>query len=433
MQPIPVDSFSFFYGYFFKGSTIFSLRHRTRLACFVRCSLSQLIVLLAPLTAFAQTNPPAVENFKQLSAQAAKASEENRLDDAALLYRKALTLQPRWAEGWWALGTLQYDKNQYASAARAFERLVALRPTNGSAHAMLGLCQIELKQDPAALKNLLSAQDLGVLEDSQLRRVVLYQLGSVQLRSRRFTDAKATFSQLVKDGIRSDEVIAGMGMAALGVPPSNLPDKSTSGRDVVDRVGRAESLAAKKDFGEAKQIYALLSTEYPRYPNLHFAFGRLHLDAHELDEAVAEFQKELENDPNHLGALLEIAAVRYRVDSADGTKYAEQAVKISPQLPFAHYLLGLLYLDTDRSAEAVPELEIARKAFAKQAQVYFALGNAYAKLGRKADAARMRAEFTSLNAAGKGQYGPSGADTDQASSLLDQKLDQQTAEPPPKP
>ena len=387
------------------------------------------------MAAFPQTKSPTTQNFKQLSEQAAKASEENRLDDAAVLYRKALAIQPRWAEGWWALGTLQYDKNQYAPAARAFEKLVALRPTNGSAHAMLGLCQVELKQDPAALKNLLSAQDMGVLEDSQLRRVVLYQLGSVQLRSRRFTDAKATFSQLVRDGTRSDEVIAGMGMAALGVPPSNLPDKNTSGRDVVDRVGRAESLAAKKNFGEAKQIYALLATEYPRYPNLLFAFGRLHLDAHELDEAVAAFQKELQNDPKHLGALLEIAAVRYRVDSADGIKYAEQAVKISPQLPFAHYLLGLLYLDTDRTAEAVPELQIARKAFAKQAQVYFALGNAYAKLGRKADAARMRAEFVRLNAAEKAQKEGTNSDVygDQSSGVLSQKLDQQTSQPTPKP
>jgi len=392
-------------------------------------------LLLAPLAASAQTKSSTPQNFKQLSEQAAKASEENRLDDAALLYRKAVTLQPRWAVGWWALGTLEYDKNQYAAAARAFEKLIALRPANGSAHAMLGLCRVELKQDPEALKHLTSAEQLGVLEDSQLRRVVLYQLGSVQLRSRRFSDAKATFSQLVRDGIRSDEVVAGMGMAALGVPPSNLPDKDTPGRDVVDRVGRAESVAAKKDFADAKQIYSLLATEYPAYPNLHFAFGRLRLDAHELDEAVAEFQKELQNDPRHLGALLEIAAVRYRVDSADGIKYAEQAVKVSPQLPFAHYLLGLLYLDNDRVTEAVPELEIARKAFAKQAQVYFALGNAYAKLGRKEDAARMRAEFVRLNAAEKAQREApdSGVYGDQPAGILGQKLDQQTAQPPPKP
>src|SRR5262249_17574681 len=137
-------------------------------------------------------------------------------------------------------------------------------------------------------------------------------------RARRFTDAKASFSQLVRDGVRSDDLTAGMGMAALGIPPSNLPDPNAPGRSVVDSVGRAESLAAGKDFAAAGQIYALLSTQYPAYPNLHYAFGRLHLAAHELEEAASEFQKELQNDPKHLGALLDLAALRYRVDSADG-------------------------------------------------------------------------------------------------------------------
>lgn len=394
------------------------------------------LLLLASPGTFPQTRPAPPQTFKQLSEQAAKASEENRLDEAAVLYRKALALQPGWADGWWALGTLQYDKNQYAPAARAFEKLVALRPANGSAHAMLGLCQVELKQDAEALKHLSSAEQLGVLENAQLRRVVLYQLGSVQLRTRHFTDAKTSFSQLVRDGVRSDELANGMGMAALGILPSTLPDKNTPGRDVVDRVGLAESLAARKDFASARQIYSLLATQYPAYPNLHFAFGRFHLAAHELDDAVAEFQKELQNDPKHLGALLDLAAVRYRVDSADGIQYAERAVKASPQLPYAHYLLGLLYLDTDRTAEALPELEIARKAFAKQAQVYFALGNAYAKLGRKEDAARMRAEFVRLNAAEKAQK-PAGSDSDvygeQSSGVLGEKLKEQNARSQPKP
>jgi tetratricopeptide (TPR) repeat protein len=407
--------------------------HKSGLHRWVRLTFCVALWLLAWSGAFPQTKPAPAQTFKQLSEQAAKASDENRLDQAAVLYRKALALQPRWAEGWWALGTLQYDKNQYVPAARAFEKLVALRPTNGSAHAMLGLCQIELKQDAAALKHLSSAEQLGVLENTQLRRVVLYQLGSVQLRTRHFTDAKASFSQLVRDGVRSNELTTGMGMAALGILPLNLPDQNAPGRDVVDRVGLAESLAAKKDFASAKQIYSLLATQYPAYPNLHYAFGRFHLAAHELDDAVAEFQKELQNDPKHLGALLDLAAVRYRVDSADGIQYAERAVKASPQLPFAHYLLGLLYLDTDRTAEAVPELEIARKAFAKQAQVYFALGNAYAKLGRKEDAARMRAEFVRLNAAEKAQKQGSGSGNsgDQSSDVVTEKLQQQSSLPKP--
>jgi tetratricopeptide (TPR) repeat protein len=422
-SPFCTDTFS-------KGSVIFLHRHKSYRGRWLRLTIC-LAAFLASSAAFPQAKPATKQSFQQLSAQAAKASEENRLDDADALYRKALALKPRWAEGWWALGTLQYDKNQYAPAARAFARLVALGPANGSAHAMLGLCQIELKQDAEALKHLSSAEQLGVLENEQLRRVVLYQLGSVQLRTRHFTDAKTSFSQLVKDGVRSDELVTAMGMAGLGILPSNLPDKNTPGRNVVDRVGVAESLAAKKDFAGAERIYSLLTTEYPAYPNLHYAFGRLHLAAHELNEAVAEYQKELQNDPNHLGALLDIAAARYRLDTPDGIKYAEQAVKVSPQLPFAHYLLGLLYLDADRAADALPELEIARKAFRKQPQFYFALGNAYAKLGRKEEAARMRAEFTRLNAAEKAQKQPPDAGGDPSSEVVSEKLQQQSS--PPKP
>jgi tetratricopeptide (TPR) repeat protein len=387
-----------------------------------------------PSTAARQAKPPASQSFKRLSELAAKASQENRLADATVLYRKALTLQPRWAEGWWALGTLQYDQNHYAEAAKAFEKLLSVQPNNGTAHGMLGLCQVELKRDDSAIQNLTAARTYGVQNDAQMRRVIWFQLGSVQLRRRRFADASTTFAQLFKDGLRSEEILTAMGMAALSIPPANLPEKNTPGRDLIERVGLAESVATKRDFGQAKQIYALLATEYPAYPNLHYAFGRLLLQAHESDEAVQEFQKELENDARHLGALLGIAEIRYRVDSADGVKYAEQAVHVSPRLPFAHYLLGLLYLDTDRVAEAVPELETARKAFAKQPQVYFALGNAYAKLGRKPDAARMRAEFVRLNASEKNQQEAPDSNVygEQPAGILSQKLDQQTSPPPPK-
>src|SRR2546423_2113181 len=141
-------------------------------------------------------------------------------------------------------------------------------------------------------------------------------------------------------------------------------------------------LLAAKDFEPAKQIYAGLANQYPTYPNLHLAFGRFLLETHDTDEAIAEFQKELQRDPKNVNSLLEIAAVRYHVDSPDGLDYAEQAVQLAPQLPFAHYLLGLLLLDTGNIPRAIPELETARQGLPREAGVYFALGNAYAKAGR---------------------------------------------------
>lgn len=345
------------------------------------------------------------ESFDKLAERAKKASEENRLEEAASLYRKALALRARWAEGWWSLGTLQYDQNQYSDAARAFEKLIVLQPENGTAHAMLGLCQFELSKDAPALKNLLAAEKLGVVKDEQLRKVALYHLGVLQLRARKYADAKVTLDQLAKDRVRTKELIMALGLAALLVRPQEAPLEATPGATVIEQVGEAEWLLAAKDFEPAKQRYAQLTGEFPDYPNLHFAFGRMLLETNETDEAVEEFQRELRRDRQNVNSMLEIAAVRYQVDSQEGLRYAEEAVKLAPGLPFAHYLVGLLRLDTGNAAGAIPELEVAQKAFPKEGRIYFSLGSAYSRVGRKAEAVKARAEFARLNARPENQPG----------------------------
>lgn len=350
-----------------------------------------------PLTTFSQTKSPS-SSFAQLSKQAAEARDADRFDEAVILYSKALTLQPKWVEGWWSLGTLEYDLDHYAKAARDFEKVIALDSSNGTVHAMLGLCQFELGKDEPALKNLLAAEQLGVVKDEQLRHVALYHLGVLQLRAKRFGDAKETLDQLPKDRVTTKESITALGLAVLLVRPQDAPPEGTPGATVIQQAGEAEALLAARDFEQAKKRYAELTSEFPDYPNLQFAFGRLLLETNETDAAIEEFQRELKRDPQNVNSMLEIASVRYQVDSQDGLKYAEEAVKLAPAIPFGHYLLGVLRLDTGDAAGAVPELEIAQKAFPKESRVYFSLGNAYARVGRKEEAVRVRGEFARLNA-----------------------------------
>jgi tetratricopeptide (TPR) repeat protein len=369
---------------------------------------SLLLLILTPFVplALAQTRPSNAAQFKSLSEQAAKASNENRLDEAAALYRKALLLRPRWADGWWSLATIEYDQDQYAKAARDFEKLLALDEKNGTAHAMLGLCQFELGKDDLALKSLVAAEQLGVLKNMQLRNVALYHMGVLQLRLGKYGGSKESFGQLSRDRIRSRELTTGMGLAALLMRPQEAPAEGTPGAAVVQRAGEAEVLLTANDFDQAKQIYTLLTTEFPDYPNLHFAFGRLLLETHDTDQAVQQFQLELKRDPKHVNSMLEIAVALQLVDARGGLQYAEQAAQLTPKLPFAHYILGMLRLDTGDAAGAIPELEVARKAFPNEAGVYFSLGKAYARVGRKADAANARAEFARLNAQTAKQAGP---------------------------
>ena len=74
-------------------------------------------------------------------------------------------------------------------------------------------------------------------------------------------------------------------------------------------------------------------------------------------------------------------------------KFAEEAVKLQPELPLGHYLLGLLLLGTGEYQRAIPELETARKAFPQETKIDISLANAYTQVGRTQDAARSRADF----------------------------------------
>ena len=121
------------------------------------------------------------------------------------------------------------------------------------------------------------------------------------------------------------------------------------------------------------------------------------MDSSDTEAAVDEFKREIGNNPNDVVSRLQIAAAKYKIDSLGGLPYADQAVKIDPQVSFAHYLLGLLLLDTDDFRKAIPELELAERSFPRDAKIYFALGSAYGRAGRKKDAARARARFSQLD------------------------------------
>jgi predicted Zn-dependent protease len=335
-------------------------------------------------------------DFAQLSARADTARDAGRLDQAASLYRQALALHPSWKEGWWSLGTILYDQNSYPAAARAFRRLVSYDPKNGTAHLMLALCQYQLGFDDRAIENIQAARKLGIKKDEQLQHVLQYHEGMLLLRKGRYEDALEALQVLVKQGVHSDDLDAALGMGALLVRPKEGPPEGTSGRQVLLRAGQAEAYSMLKKYDEAKKGYSDLVQQFPTFPNIHYAYGRFLLAFDELDEGIAQFQQEIKDNPTHIRARMRIAAADYRINSTAGIPYAQEVVKLQPSYPFGHYLLGLLYLDSGDIHRSIPELETAAHMVPREAQFQFALGGAYAKVGRKEDAARARAAFLRL-------------------------------------
>lgn len=343
-----------------------------------------------------QPGPTAASDFATTSTRAEAARTAGRLDEAASLYRKALALRPAWKEGWWALGTILYEQDAHRDAAPAFRRLVALDPKNGTAHLMLALCQYQLDEDAGALANIQTAKALGVQTEGGLPQVLTYHEGMLLLRAARYERALETLQPLASAGVEDASLELAIGMGVLLMRPADAPPAGSPARASVIRAGRAERYHMAKDFAAARREYDALVRDAPALPNVHYAYGRFLLATEDLERGVQELLKEIDVQPEHVRARMQVAAARYRVDSAAGLPFARQVVTLAPDYPFGHYLLGLLYFDTGDNARAIPELETAARMRPDEAQFQFALGNAYARAGRAEEAARARAAFTRL-------------------------------------
>jgi tetratricopeptide (TPR) repeat protein len=347
---------------------------------------------------WAQQPPTLPKDFDQVAAQAEQARGTNRIEEAIELYRKALSLRPQWAEGWWHLGTLLYERDAYADAAVAFGQATTLSPKVGTAWVMLGLCEFQLGRFDDALEHIQRGRRLGTSANPQLKHVTLYHEGILLLGKGEFERAQETLGLLSQDGVENENLTTALGLSVLRMRFSDLLGGDSALRELVRRAGWAEHLAGQKKFDEALREYDRLATDFSKAPNVQYAYGRFLIGSNQEEKAIEAFRREIENTPNHLAARLGIADTKFKVkDPAGGLPYAEEAVKLSPKSPLAHLLLGVLLFETGQIARAIVELETAQKSLPNEPKIYFQLGRAYALANRKEDAARARATFTRLN------------------------------------
>jgi tetratricopeptide (TPR) repeat protein len=293
------------------------------------------------------------------------------------------------AEGWWSLGTLLYDRDEYSEAAAAFAKATGLNPKAANAWVMLGLCEAKLGDNKAALDHIERGRSMNGDNDPRLRPVILFTEGNLLLDAGQFGKAQDVLDSLARDGAEQDEFITALGCAVLGMKPCEKGE-------LARRAGWPEHYAARQDVDRAKQEYQRLARDYPKTHDVQFALGRFLPANHMDDDAVQVFEREIDNSPKHLLARLGIAGIKASSDPTGGLSYARQAVKLAPNLPEAHYLLGLLLLNTGQAKDALPELESARSGNPNDSRVYFHLARAHTELNRREDAARARAEFVRL-------------------------------------
>jgi tetratricopeptide (TPR) repeat protein len=350
--------------------------------------------MIAALLLLLSTNA-ATPDFDALKGRATAAREAHQLDEAIQLYRRALRMKPSWAEGWWYLGTMQYDRNAYAAGRESLGHLVKLQPKEGAGWVMLGLCEFETKAYAEALPHIERGLSLSVPADSPLSKVGRYHSAILFTHSGQFEKALVRFSELAQLGAADQQTAVAAGLVGLRLPlfPSEV---AAAKRDFVEQVGRVVLAVGARRKAEAQALFEKLLAANPDTPQLHYLYGT-YLITSDPDGAMREWKREIETTPEHVPARVQIAFEYLKRGQAhDAIPYAEQAVKLDPQWFAAHNALGRALADTGDVRRAVAELERARDLAPDSAETRMALASAYSAAGRAADAARERGEFTRL-------------------------------------
>ena len=346
--------------------------------------------------AVAPPKPPAPgAAFAALSKRATDARLAGRLSEAVPLYQQALRANPSWGEGWFFLGSIQYEAERPRECVDSFGRFTKLQPKVSAGFAFLGLCLYQAQDYANSLRALNYAEKLGLPQGEQLTDVASYHAALLYTKDENFERALQILNFFSRRENIDPKIIEAAGIAALRKPifPNEL---AAEDRELVYRVGRAVITAGARRAREAAQMLEELIRDYPAAPNLHFVYGSLLLGG-DADQGIAEIKKELEIQPRHLPSRV-ILALEYlkRGDPASAKPYAAEAVEIAPNNFAARVALGRALVDLDELKPGIFELELAVKLEPTSPQVRIALASAYQKAGRKDDATRERAEFLRL-------------------------------------
>lgn len=349
--------------------------------------------LSLPASIAAAQHPPAAtpNNFEQLLQAAETARDENRDDDAIRLFQRALSQQPESEQALWYLGTIFYEKGQYAPARDALRQFMTIRPDAGPGWALLGICEFELKEYPRARDHLRRAMSQGVGDRKELAQPLLYDLAALLNRFERYDESMA----LLAFGSLEKSLAEPAGLAGLRMPflPAELPPDR---RELVEIAGKGVLAMQAEHYEEAGSAFKHLVAEYPKEPGVHFLYGA-YLVKQDPDEAVHEFERELEISPFHVVARVRLAEqliARGEFDRA--LQLAQQAIKLDPKRASAHAFAGEALIGKGNVAEGIKELEIARAADSSVSRVHWDLMRAYASAGQKQEAEREKQAMEKL-------------------------------------
>jgi tetratricopeptide (TPR) repeat protein len=166
------------------------------LARAIRSPLARLPWILWSCTWATAQGQDQASQLQDLIANASAARQQGDIPRSIQLYQQAVQLNPKWADGWWYVGSMEYGTDSYAPAVIALSHYLELTPTAGPAFALRGLCEFEEETTRTRFR-IWNAGSLWAL------RISLAMRGSSSITRRSCLRRKGTSSKLSVNSARS--------------------------------------------------------------------------------------------------------------------------------------------------------------------------------------------------------------------------------------
>ena len=299
-------------------------------------------------------------------------------------------------------GITYLNDERYSEAVTAFQNAVTLDSDFATAHYNLGLAYLKMETYPRAVSSLEKTIVLDPNHKAAHHALALAYLGQQELGKARDTARKALKIDANYQPARS---------LLEAIDPSYTPPPSPSTQEIADTTPPAPEKPVDPQ-----------PDAIPK-PEMHHELGTAYLDAKMLTEAISEFQKAIDIDPDFIAAHVSLGAVYLEMGQLDDAENAAQAaLRIDADSQAARQLLedikqagpvdpepepidqtptdtdtdppdakqdlerGLVFLNNRQYNQAAAAFKRVIKADASSVEAHYGLGQAYLEIGAFDDA-----------------------------------------------
>ena len=366
----------------------------------VRCLV--LVVCLETLIlsacGYAQSQPA---EASQYLSRATAAYERQDWKEAASDYSAALKLDPSDADAFARLGISYQALGMLDQAANALDHALRLKPDLPDVGILLAFIRVQEGRYPEAVTLLEKGLD-DSNSDPPLRLRAGERLVDVCFLLGREDEGVQSLQKLKKLAPDDPDVLYAASKVYSALWKSSVErlyakdPNSYQAHQVL-----ANAAEAKENFAEAAKEYRLVLQIQPHLPGPHYRLGMVILrqgaTAEREQEALSEFQKELEVDPGDLASHVEIGELELDLHQPeDAEKHFSRAIQLQPSDARARVDLGKLLVQKKEFEKALQQLQLAIRSAPGNENAYYQLMLAYRGLGREQDAKAALADFQKL-------------------------------------